>query len=197
MTCHCRLQTCSNKSFDVSFISDQGSCFLRYNWLAISSLLHLGLDTILEGSHVFLAQLFSIRESPVGVASSIVLSTLANMKGELSVDCSAAGRCFYTLRVFKPRLKVKGVPFCHCNLPSSSYIKHVLHSCTEDSLYYPWQLPAPLVSPHYMMWPLLPCVWAASCLSPPSAPAAWHWSPIILWRHQYLLICTWHLASSI
>ena len=85
----------------------------------------------------------------MGVASSIVLSTLANMKGELSVDCTAAGRCFYTLRVFKPRLKVKGVPFCHCDLPSSSYIKHVLHSCTEDSLYYPWQLPAPLVPPLY------------------------------------------------
>ena len=133
----------------------------------------------------------------MGVASSIVLSTLANMKGELSVDCTAAGRCFYTLRVFKPRLKVKGVPFCHCDLPSSSYIKHVLHSCTEGSLYYPWQLPAPLVSPHYMMWPLLPCVWAASCLSPPSSPAAWHWSPIILWRHQYLLICTWSPVCSL
>ena len=87
----------------------------------------------------------------MGVAGSIVLSTLANMKGGLSVDCSAAGRCFYTLRAFKPRLKVKGVPFCHCDLPSSSYIKHVFHSCTEDSLYYPWQLTAPIVSPYYTM----------------------------------------------
>ena len=53
-----------------------------------------------------------------------------------------------------------------------------------------------LLSPHYMMWPLLPCVCAASCLSPPSSSAAWHWSPIIMWRHQYLLICTWSPVCS-